>query len=181
MVLWVEENSHVMLFCQQSLLQLRSHSYFLSHTLMGSIYLCYVHVDFSWVMFGNGIMTNDWWCRDETESLLWCTHGWAARHALVSRLMVVIHYETILMCIFCGHSLRVIVAFCLKMLRCSIQINLQYHVWLHLMDWHQLSAWELHASPPLKILIRISGRDSFKGGRLWHPMCLFRVMSGDLS
>jgi hypothetical protein len=29
-----------MLFCQQSLLQLQSH--FLSHTLMGSIYLCYV-------------------------------------------------------------------------------------------------------------------------------------------
>jgi hypothetical protein len=63
---------------------------------MGSIYLCYV--DFSLVAFGNGIMTNDWWCRDETESLLWCTHGWAARYALVSRLIVVIHYETILMC-----------------------------------------------------------------------------------
>jgi hypothetical protein len=47
---------------------------------------------------GNGIMTDDWWCRDETESLLWCTHGWAARHALVSRLIVVIHYETILVC-----------------------------------------------------------------------------------
>jgi hypothetical protein len=95
-VLWVEENSHVMLFCEQSLLQLRSHSYFLSHTLTGSIYLCYVN--FSFVAFGNGIMTNDWWCRDETESLLWCTHGWAARHALVSRLIVVIRYETILMC-----------------------------------------------------------------------------------
>jgi hypothetical protein len=39
----------------------------------------------------------------------------------------------------------------------------------------------LHASPPLKILIRISGRDSVKGGWLWHPRCLFRVMSGDLS
>jgi hypothetical protein len=83
-----------MLFCHQSLLQLQSH--FLSDTLMGSIYLCYV--DFSLVAFGNGIMTNDWWCRDETESLLWCTHGWAARHALVSWLIVVIHYETILMC-----------------------------------------------------------------------------------
>jgi hypothetical protein len=47
---------------------------------------------------GNGVMTNDRWCRDETESLLWCTHGWAARHALVSWLIVVIHYETILMC-----------------------------------------------------------------------------------
>jgi hypothetical protein len=31
------------------------------------------------------------------------------------------------------------------------------------MDWHQLSASGLHASPPLKLLIRISGRDSFKG------------------
>jgi hypothetical protein len=40
---------------------------------MGSIYLCYV--DFSLVAFGNGVMTNDRWCRDETESLLWCTHG----------------------------------------------------------------------------------------------------------
>ena len=95
-ILRANKNSHVMLFCQQSLLQLRSHSYFLSHTLMGSIYLCYV--DFSWVMFGNGVMTNDRWCRDETESLLWCTHGWATRHALVSRLIVVIHYENILMC-----------------------------------------------------------------------------------
>jgi hypothetical protein len=43
-------------------------------------------------------MTNDWWCRDKTESLLWCTHGWAARHALVSWLIVVIHYEAIPMC-----------------------------------------------------------------------------------
>jgi hypothetical protein len=42
---------------------------------------------------------NNRWCRDKTESLLWArTHGWAARHALVSWLIVVIHYETILMC-----------------------------------------------------------------------------------
>jgi hypothetical protein len=58
----------------------------------------FVSCGFLLVTFGNGVMTNDWWCRDETESLLWCTHGWAARHALVSRLIVVIHYETILMC-----------------------------------------------------------------------------------
>jgi hypothetical protein len=33
-------------------------------------------VDFSLVAFGNGVMTNDRWCRDKTESLLWaCTHG----------------------------------------------------------------------------------------------------------
>jgi hypothetical protein len=86
-----------MLFCQQSLLQLWSHSYFLGHTLMGSIYLCYVNSLL--VAFGNDVMTNDRWCCDETESLLWArTHGWAARHALVSWLIVVIHYETILMC-----------------------------------------------------------------------------------
>jgi hypothetical protein len=63
---------------------------------MGSIYLC--HVDLSLDAFGNGVMTNDWWCRNETESLLWCTHGWAARHALVSWLIVVIHYKAIPMC-----------------------------------------------------------------------------------
>jgi hypothetical protein len=51
----LNKNSHLMLFCQQSLLQLQSH--FLSHTLMGSIYLCYV--EFSLVTFGNGVMTND--------------------------------------------------------------------------------------------------------------------------
>jgi hypothetical protein len=95
-VLWVEEKYHVMLFCQQYLLQLRSHSYFQSHTLMGSVYLCYV--DFSLVAFGKDAMANDWWCCDETESLLWCTHGWATQHARVSRLIVVIHYENILMC-----------------------------------------------------------------------------------
>jgi hypothetical protein len=93
----VEENSHVMLFCQQSLLQLRSHSYFLSHILIGSIYLCYV--DFLLVAFGNGVMTNNWWCRDKTESLPWTrTHGWATRHELVSQLIVMIHYGTTPMC-----------------------------------------------------------------------------------
>jgi hypothetical protein len=164
-------------FCQQPLLQLRSHSYFLSHTLMGSIYLCYE--EFSLVTFGNGVMTNNWWCRDETESLLWCTHGWAARYALVSWLIVVIHYETIPMCSLCGHSLKVIAAFCLNMSRYSTQIYLQYLVRSHLLNFHLSPAWELHASPPLKILIRISGRDSFKGGRLWHPRCLICFMSGD--
>jgi hypothetical protein len=178
-VLWVEENSHVMLFCQQSLLQLRSHSYFLSHTLMGSIYLCYV--DFSLVVFGNGVMTNDWWCRDETESLLWCTHGWAARHALVSRLIVVIHYKTIPMCYllwtFSQSDRCILFQYVVIFYPNLSSVSVRWH----LMILHLSSVWELHASPPLKILIRISGRDSFKGGRLWHPRCLFRVMSGDLS
>jgi hypothetical protein len=56
-----------------------------------------------------------------------------------------------------------IAAFCLHMSRYSIQIYLQYLVRYHLMNLHPSSVWELHASPPLKILIRISGRDSFKG------------------
>jgi hypothetical protein len=87
-----------------------------------------------------GITVNSCW---STTRLYWCT-------------------------IFCEHSLRVIVAFCLNMSRYSVQIYLQYLVRWHLMNLHLSSAWKLHASPPLKILIRISGRDSFKGGRLWH-------------
>jgi hypothetical protein len=78
--------------------------------------------------------------------------------------------------IFCEHSLKVVVAFCLNMSRYSVLIYLQYLVRWHLMNLHLSSTWKLHASPPLKILIRISGRDSFKGGRLWHPRCLFHVM-----
>jgi hypothetical protein len=31
------------------------------------------------------------------------------------------------------------------------------------MDWNLPVSWELHASPPLKILNRISGRDTFRG------------------
>jgi hypothetical protein len=161
-ILWVKENS-----------------YFLSHTLMGSIYLC--HVDLSLVAFDNGIMTNDWWCRDEIESLLWCTHGWAARHALVSRLIVVIRYETILMCYLLwilSQSDRGILSQYVTVFGPNLSsISVRWH----LMNLHLSLVWELHASPPLKILIRISGRDSFKGGRLWHPRCLFRVMTGDLS
>jgi hypothetical protein len=65
--------------------------------------------------------------------------------------------------IFCGHSLKVIATFCLNMSRYSIQIYLQYLVRYPVMNLHLSSVWELHASPPLKILIRISGRDSFKG------------------
>jgi hypothetical protein len=168
----------MMLFCQQSLLQLQWH--FLSHILKGSIYLCLMHS--RWLCLVMVLWLNDWWCHDETESLLWAhTQGWAARHARVSRLIVVIQYETILMCYLLWTFSRVIAAFCLNMSRYSIQIYLQYLVRSHLMNLHLSLAWELHASPPLKILIQISGRDSFKGGRLWHPSCLFHVTSGDLS
>jgi hypothetical protein len=161
-VLWVKENSNVMLFCQQSLLQLQSHS--LSQTLTGSIYLC--HVDLSLVAFDNGIMTNNWWCRDETESLLWCTHGWAARHAQVSQLIVVIHYGTTPMCCVLwtfsqsgrGILSQYVTVFSPNL--SSVCRQIPYH------EFASILSLELHASPPLKILIRISGRDSFKGGRL---------------
>jgi hypothetical protein len=117
---------------------------------MGSIYLCYV--DFSLVVFGNDVMTNDWWCRDETESLLWCTHGWAARHALVSRLIVVIRYETILTCYLLWiffQSDRCILS---QYVAIFYQIYLSYRVRYHIINLHLSSVWELHASPPLRVL-----------------------------
>jgi hypothetical protein len=58
-------------------------------------------------------------------------------------------------------TLRMIAAFCLDMSRYSNHICLQYLVRYPLMNVHLSSVWELHASPPLNILIRISGRDSF--------------------
>jgi hypothetical protein len=146
---------------------------------MGSVYLCCV--DFSLVVFGNGVMTNDRWCRDETESLLWCTHGWATRHALVSRLIVVIHYETILMCyllwIF-SQSDRCILSQYVAIFNpnlSSVSCQIPSH------EVASIFSPGVTCFSTLKSLVRISGRDSFKGGRLWHPMCLFRVMSGDLS
>jgi hypothetical protein len=65
--------------------------------------------------------------------------------------------------IFCGHSLKVIATFYLNMSRYSIQICHQYLVRSLLINLHISPALELHASPPLKILIRISGQDSFNG------------------
>ena len=52
-------------------------------------------------MFSNGATISDLRCRDETESLLWVhTQGCAARHALVSRFLVMIHCRTAPMCYF---------------------------------------------------------------------------------
>jgi hypothetical protein len=67
----------------------------------------------------------------------------------------------------------VIAAFCLHVSRYSIQIYLQYLVRYPLMNLHLSSAWELRASPPLKILIRISGQDSFKGKVVTPPGVYF--------
>jgi hypothetical protein len=166
-----------MLFCQQSLLQLQSH--FLSHTLMGSIYLCYV--EFSLVTFGNGVMTNDRWCRDETESLLWCTHGWATRHALVSWLIAMIHYGTTPMCcllwIF-SQSDRCILSQYVAMFYPNLS-SLSCQIPSH--EFASIFSLGVTCFSTLEDPHRISGRDSFKGGRLWHPRCQFRVTSRDLS
>jgi hypothetical protein len=43
------------------------------------------------------------------------------------------------------------------------------------MNWHLPSTWELHASPPLMILIRISRRDSFKGEGCDTPSVYFML------
>ena len=159
------------------LLQLWSH--FLSHTLMGSMYLCYVN--FLLVAFGNDVMTNDWWCRDETKSLLWCTHGWAARHALVSWLIVVIHYEAIPMCYLLwtlSQSDRCILSQHAAIFYPNLS-SVSFQIPSH--EFASIFSLDVTCFSTLKSLIRISGRDSFKGGRLWHPRCLFRVISGDLS
>jgi hypothetical protein len=50
-------------------------------------------------VFSNGVMINDWRCRDETESLLWVhTQGCAAWHALVSQFLIMIHCRATPMC-----------------------------------------------------------------------------------
>ena len=56
-----------------------------------------------------------------------------------------------------------ITAFCLNMPRYSIQIYLQYLVRYPLMNLHLSSAWTLHASPPLKILIESRGEILLRG------------------
>jgi hypothetical protein len=55
--------------------------------------------DFLLVMSGNGVVTKtDGGTTKPRASCGRSTHGCAARHALVSWLVVVIHYETISMC-----------------------------------------------------------------------------------
>jgi hypothetical protein len=49
------------------------------------------------------------------------------------------------------------------------------------MNLHLFSVWELHASPPLKILIRISGRDSFKGEGCDTPGVYFMLRNSSQS
>jgi hypothetical protein len=142
--------------------QLLAWSYFSSYTLKGSIYLR--HVDLSLVAFGNGIRANDWWCRDETESLLWArTQGCAARHALVSRLIVVIHYKTILMCYLLwtfSQSDRCILSQHDAMFYPNISSISCQMISHELVPTVSLGVTYLST---LKSLVRITGRDSFKG------------------
>ena len=49
-------------------------------------------------MSGNGVMTKTDSVATKPGAFYVCKHGRAAQHALVSRLVVVIHYETISMC-----------------------------------------------------------------------------------
>jgi hypothetical protein len=52
-----------------------------------------------WCQFGNGVLINDLWYHNETESPLWMyTQGYAAWHMLVLRSLVMIHYGITLMC-----------------------------------------------------------------------------------
>lgn len=124
---------------------------FPSYTLKGSIYLC--HMDLSLVTYGNGVMTNDWRCHDEIESLLWVhTQGCDARHVLVSWLIVVFHYG-IHRCVLSfvripsNWSLHS-ASFCCNVLYKSIFRMLSDNIsWF----WHLQPSWTLHASLPLKV------------------------------
>jgi hypothetical protein len=136
-----------------------------------------------WLRLVMVLWLNDRWCRDETESLLWArTHGWAARHARVSRLIVMIHYGTTPMC-------------------CLLWIFSQSDRWIlsqYVAMFYPKSIFSILSDPISWICIYLQpasftllhpwrssfeSRDAilFKGGRLWHPKCLFRVMSEDLS
>ena len=179
-VLWVKENSHVMLFCRQSLLQLRSHSYFLSHTLMGSIYLC--HMDLSLVASCNGVMTKRLMVprRNQEPTMV---HTWLSCSAragiVVNSCDPLWDYTDVLSFVdLISKWSRHFVSICRDILTKSI---FKYPVRFHLMNLRLSPALGVTCFSTLKILIQISGRDSFKGGRLWHPRCQFRVMSGDLS
>jgi hypothetical protein len=133
-----------------------------------------------WLHLVMVLWLNDWWCRDETESLPW-VHTWlscSARAGIaVNSRDPLRDYTNVISFVDIFSSDRCILSQYVAIFYPNLSL-VSFQIPSHL---HLSSVWELHASPPLKILIWISGRDSFKGGRLWHPRCLFRVMSGDLS
>ena len=85
--------------------------------------LCYVRMLVG-CMFSNGDTISDLWCRDETESLLWVhTQGCAARHALVSRFLVMIHCRTAPICYSHLSSSLVISPYHVKRYICRTRCN----------------------------------------------------------
>ena len=75
-------------------------------------------------LFSNGVTINILWCRDETKSLLWArTQGCAARHALVSRFLVMIHYRTTSICYSHMSSSLVISPYQVKRSLCQTRCN----------------------------------------------------------
>jgi hypothetical protein len=142
-----------------------------------SIYVTWIY---RWLRLVMVLWLNDWWCRDETESLLWArTQGWAARYALVSRLIVVIHYKAIpmyyLLWTLSEWSLH-FVSICRDILTKSV-----FSILLDTLSWictylHPGSYMLLH---PWRSSFESRDEILFKGGRLWHPRCQFRVMTGD--
>ena len=74
--------------------------------------------------FGNGATISDLRCHDKTKSLLWVhTQGCAARHALVSRFLVMIHCRTTPMCYFHVSSSLVISPYHVKRSICRTRCN----------------------------------------------------------
>jgi hypothetical protein len=79
--------------------------------------------DFLLVMSGNAIMIKTEGAATKPRaSCGWSTHGWTTWHALVSQLVVIIHYETISICYLCKN--------CSYHMRFIIGVNLVMVSWL---------------------------------------------------
>jgi hypothetical protein len=75
-------------------------------------------------MFDNGVMTNDCWCRDETESLLWAAD---TRLCYLARVGIAIHsynplWDYIDVLYFVDISLESTSTFFLNISQCFVQI-----------------------------------------------------------
>jgi hypothetical protein len=137
---------------------------------------------FHWLRLVMVLWLNDRWCRDETESLLW-VHTWlscSARAGIaVNSRDPLRDYTDVLsfVDIISKWSLH-FVSTCRDILSKSI-----FRILSDPISWICI-----HLQPRSYMLLHpwissFESRDEilFKGGRLWHPRCQFRVMSGDLS
>jgi hypothetical protein len=92
-----------------------------------------------------------------------CTHGWAARHALVSRLIVEIHYKTTPMCYLLwtlSQNDRCILSQHVAIFYPNLSL-VSFHI--PLMNLHLSSVWKLHASPPLRVLFESRDKILLRG------------------